>query len=148
MSGTIPIIDGLVLGDSPHLVAQACVSCGVRFIERRNGCASCGGTEFAAVELSTTGTVRAYSIVYMAPPGVEVPYVSCVVDLDDGTRVRATLRDVDPDPIAMYKNPATGMRVRLVTFVVGTDTSKTEAIGYAFSPRADGFAPVVEGSAR
>ncbi len=52
MSNEIPLVDYLVLGDDPHLVANECTSCGARFFDRRNACACCCGTDFrkAAVE--------------------------------------------------------------------------------------------------
>ena len=51
MAQQIPLVDYLVLGDDPHLVANECTACGARFFDRRNACASCGGTEFATVDV-------------------------------------------------------------------------------------------------
>ena len=39
MAQQIPLVDYLVLGDEPHLVANECTSCGARFFDRRNACA-------------------------------------------------------------------------------------------------------------
>ena len=50
MAGQIPLVDYLVLGDQPHLVAQECDHCGARFFDRRNACASCGRREFAFLD--------------------------------------------------------------------------------------------------
>ena len=41
MADQVPLVDYLVLGDSPHLVASECVACGARYFDRRNACASC-----------------------------------------------------------------------------------------------------------
>ena len=46
MAEQIPLVDYLALGDEPHLVAHQCTSCGARFFDRRNACASCGGDTF------------------------------------------------------------------------------------------------------
>ena len=46
MTKQIPLVDYLVLGDPPHLVAHECTTCGARYFGRRNACASCFGTEF------------------------------------------------------------------------------------------------------
>ena len=73
MAEQIPLVDYLVLGDDPHLVANECTSCGARFFDRRNACASCGKTEFKSVSVATTGEVRAFTIVAFAAPGVPVP---------------------------------------------------------------------------
>ena len=46
MTEQISLVDYLVLGDEPHLVANECTACGARFFDRRNACAECSGTEF------------------------------------------------------------------------------------------------------
>ena len=97
MAEQIPLVDYLVLGDDPHLVANECTACGARFFDRRNACAGCGETEFKRVDVATEGEVRAFTIVAFAAPGIPVPYVAAVVDCD-GTSVRANLINVEPDP--------------------------------------------------
>ncbi len=95
MAGQIPLVDYLVLdGDEPHLVAQECANCGARFFDRRNACAGCFGTDFSAVPIATDGTVRAFTIVAFAAPGIPTPFVAAVVDCA-GTQVRANLINVD-----------------------------------------------------
>jgi uncharacterized OB-fold protein len=130
MAEQIPLVDYLVLGDRPHLVANECSACGARFFDRRNACAQCGRTEFIRADISTTGQVRAFTIVAFAAPGVPVPYVAALVDCD-GTSVRANLINVEPDP----EHVALGMKVQLATQVIGTDDSGTEAIGFGFEPQ-------------
>ena len=58
MSEQIPLVDYLVLGDDPHLVANECTACGARFFDRRNACAACFGTEFKQVAVATEGEVQ------------------------------------------------------------------------------------------
>jgi len=125
----IPLVDYLVLGDDPHLLASECGSCGARFFDRRNACASCGATEFTKVRVPGEGEVQAFTIVAFAAPGVPVPFVASVVDCD-GTSVRGNLVNVDPDPEHVHL----GMKVRLTTVPVGTDSAGTEAIGFGFEP--------------
>ena len=114
MSETIALVDYLVLGDEPHLVANECTSCGARYFGRRNACASCFKTEFRQVSIA---------------PGVPVPFVSAIVDCD-GTSVRGNLANVAADPEHVH----TGMKVRLTTFSIGTDENGVEAIGFGFEP--------------
>src|SRR5690554_3467880 len=97
MANQIPLVDYLVLGDAPHLVANECTNCGARFFDRRNACASCSGTEFTKVDLPTEGEVKAFTIVSFAAPGIPVPYVSAIVDCG-GTSVRANIVNVEPTP--------------------------------------------------
>jgi uncharacterized OB-fold protein len=129
MAKQVPLVDYLVLGDDPHLVAHECTACGARFFDRRNACASCSGTEFRQVDISTTGELRAYTIVAFAAPGVPVPFVAGVVDCD-GTSVRGNVINTDPDP----EHVKLGMKVRLATYQVGTDDEGTEAVGFGFEP--------------
>jgi uncharacterized OB-fold protein len=130
MAGQIPVVDYLELDDGePHLVAQECQKCGARFFDRRNACASCFATEFAAVPIATEGTVRAFTIVTFAAPGIPTPFVASVVDCD-GTRVRTNLVNVEADPDHIRD----GMKVRLTTYPIGKDSAGTEAIGFGFEP--------------
>jgi uncharacterized protein len=129
MAKQIPLVDYLVLGDRPHLVANECTGCGARFFDRRNACASCGGGGFTKVEIPSEGELAAFTIVSFAAPGVPVPYVAAMVDCG-GTSVRANVINTPPDP----EHVTLGMPVRLATTVVGTDSEGTEAIGFGFEP--------------
>ncbi|MDP7704782.1 MULTISPECIES: Zn-ribbon domain-containing OB-fold protein [unclassified Mycobacterium] len=130
MPGQIPLVDYLVLDDGdPHLVAHQCAQCGARFFDRRNACANCFATDFTGVAVATEGTVRTFTIVTFAAPGIPTPFVAAVVDCD-GTQVRANLVNVEPDP----DHVRDGMKVRLTTYPIGTDSHGTEAIGFGFEP--------------
>ena len=130
LSDQITLVDYLELGDEPHLMANQCRACGARFFDRRNACASCGKTEFDRVRVASEGEVRAFTIVSFAAPGVPVPFVAALVDCD-GTSVRGNLINVEADP----EHVTLGMKVRLATYSVGTDSSGTEAIGFGFEPQ-------------
>jgi len=130
MAKQIPFVNYLVLGDRPHLEANECVKCGARFFDRRNACASCFSTDgFTKVPVPTEGEVRAFSIVTFAAPGVQVPFVSAIVNCG-GTSVRGTIVNIPPDP----EHVKLGMKVRLALVPVGTDDEGTEAINYGFEP--------------
>jgi uncharacterized OB-fold protein len=79
--------------------------------------------------VATEGELRAFTIVAHAAPGIPVPFVACVVDCD-GTSVRGNVINMPPEPEYVQ----TGMKVRLATYVVGTDEEGTEAIGFGFEP--------------
>lgn len=125
----VPLVDYLVLGDDPHLLAYECASCGARYFDRRNACAACFATEFSRVRVPNEGVVRTFTIVAYAAPGIPVPFVSAVVDCD-GTSVRGNLINVEADP----DHVRLGMKVRLATYSLGTDDNGTEAIGFGFEP--------------
>ncbi|MHB1447187.1 MAG: Zn-ribbon domain-containing OB-fold protein [Acidimicrobiales bacterium] len=129
MAKQVPLVEYLELGDDPHLTAQECTGCGARYFDRRNACASCEGDEFKRVRIANEGTLRAFTIVSLAAPGVPVPFVAGVIDCD-GTSVRGNVVNVEPSP----ENVSTGMKVRLTTFPIGTDDDGVEGIGFGFEP--------------
>lgn len=129
MASQIPLVSYLTLGDNPHLEAQECTSCGARFFDRRNACASCGADSFRTVAVPTEGVLRAFTIVAFAAPGVPVPFVAGLIDCG-GTSVRGNVVNVEPDPEHVHL----GMKVRLTTFPMGSDTEGTEAIAFGFEP--------------
>ena len=79
--------------------------------------------------MATEGTVRAFSIVSLAAPGIPVPFVAAVIDCA-GTSVRANLVNVETDA----EHISLGMKVRLATFPLAADTEGTEAVGFGFEP--------------
>jgi uncharacterized OB-fold protein len=131
VSDQIPFVNYLVLGDDPHLVANECTACGARFFDRRNACANCSGTEFKSVDIPTQGTIRTFTIVSFAAPGIEVPFVSAIVDCG-GTSVRTNIVNVEPSP----EHVKLGMPVKLTTFPIGKDEEGVEAINFGFEPAA------------
>jgi uncharacterized protein len=131
MTQQIPLVEYLVLGDQPHLVAQECTSCGARYFDRRNACAACFESSFRPVQVATDGTVETFTIVAHAAPGIPVPFVAAVVDCD-GTPVRANIINTEPDP----EHVTTGMKVRLATYSLGSDDNGVEAVGFGFEPAA------------
>jgi uncharacterized OB-fold protein len=130
VAGTIPLVGYLVLGDDPHLDAQECTQCGARYFDRRNACASCSGTTFKTVPVQTDGVLHSFTIVSMAAPGIPVPFVAGVIDCG-GTSVRANVINVEPDAEHVHL----GMKVKLATYSLGTDSEGTEAVGFGFEPR-------------
>src|SRR3954468_20164002 len=129
MAQQIPLVDYLVLGDSPHLEAHECTSCGARFFDRRNACAHCFGTDFRTVTVPTEGVLKTFTIVAFAAPGVQAPFVAGAAACE-GTSVRTNIINVEPDPEHVH----TGMKVRLATYSLGTDENGTEAIGFGYEP--------------
>ena len=129
MAKQIPFVDYLVLGDPPHLEANECTKCRARFFDRRSACASCSSTTFKKVPIAREGELRTFTIVAFAAPGIPVPFVSGVVDCQ-GTSVRANIVNVPADP----EHVKLGMKVRLTTFPIGSDSEGTEAINFGFEP--------------
>lgn len=132
LGNRVPLVEYLILDPEPHLVATECVTCGARFFDRRNACASCESTSFQRTPVASEGEVRAFTIVAVAAPGIPVPFVAAIIDCA-GTSVRGNLVDIQPDP----DHVKLGMKVRLTVFPIGTDSNGTEAVGFGFEPIAE-----------
>ena len=130
MAKQISMVEYLVLDGEPHLVANVCKECGATYWDRRNACAKCGKQQFDTKEMPSDGEVVSFSIVHRAAPNVPTPYVSAVIHLNGGGAVKANLVDVEPDP----EHVKLGMKVRLKTFVAGTDDDGTEAVAFGYAP--------------
>ncbi len=86
-------------GGDPYLEGYKCGSCGGTFLGERNTCSKCGTRDqLKVVTLPSKGKLYSYSIVYRSFPGIEVPYISAIVDLEDGTAIKGNLINVEPDP--------------------------------------------------
>jgi uncharacterized OB-fold protein len=131
MGKQVPIVDYLVVDDgAPYLVANRCDNCDALYFDRRNACAKCSGRSFSRQRLADDGTVRSFTIVHRAAPGVPTPYVSAIVDLTGGGVVKANLLNVEPSPDQVQF----GMKVRLTTTVAGVDDEGTEAVQFGYEP--------------
>jgi uncharacterized OB-fold protein len=134
--GPLPVVPYLKIpgnGD-PYLEAQQCTHCQKLFLNERNACGNCGETgSFRPKKLANTGTLYVYSIVHRSFPGIEVPYVSAIVDLDGGGTVKGNLIGIDPDPEKIRM----GMDIDVVYKIAPTkDAEGNEYLTYYFQPRA------------
>lgn len=97
----LPVVEYLKIPDSgdPYLEAHKCGSCGATFLGERRVCSKCGARDqMGTVKLPNTGKLYSFAIVHRSFPGIDVPYVSAVVDLDDGTTIKGNLINVAPEP--------------------------------------------------
>lgn len=126
----VPLVDYLRLGTRPYLSANECTSCGARFFDRRNACANCGKRDFKKARVRNGATLKAFTIVHRAAPGIPAPYVSAIVETDDGTTVRSNVVNCDPTPEAVNL----GMKLKLTTYPIGKDDEGTEAVAFGYEP--------------
>ena len=140
MATRIPLVSYLALDPEPHLLAQQCCDCGARFFGRRNACGACGGRYFETVPVANEGRLVSFSIVHRAAPGVDVPFISAVVETHDGAIVRSNLLETDPRPEAVRL----GTDVRLVTYPLESDSKGTSCVAFGFAPVGASAAPVGE----
>ena len=97
----LPVVDYLKLPEDgdPYLEGHKCSSCNSIFIGERSDCSSCSSRDtMETITLGNKGKLYSYSIVFRSFPGIDVPYISAIVDLDDGGTLKGNLIDCDPDP--------------------------------------------------
>ena len=95
---SLPVVDYLKLpeGGQPYLEGHKCSECGSIFLGERKDCFA--RDSMKSIKLNNTGKLYSYSIVFRSFPGIEVPYISAIVDLDGGGTVKGNLIDCEPDP--------------------------------------------------
>jgi uncharacterized OB-fold protein len=118
----LPIVPYLKVPESgdPFLEALRCKECKAITLKERMACASCGARDsFEPFKLSNEGELHTFSIIHRSFPGIEVPFISAIADLDGGGTVKTNMTGIDPDPDKIDL----GMRVKVV---------------YEIAPRKDG----------
>ena len=104
-------------------------------VARHLVCSKCGARDkIAATKLANTGKLYVYSIVHRSFPGIQVPYISAIVDLDGGGTVKGNLIGIDPNP----EKIKLGMPVDVVykDALGRKDREGNSYISYFFQPRA------------
>ena len=133
----LPVVEFLKIpdGGEPYLEGHRCRNCGAIFLGARDNCSKCGARgEMEKIRLSNNGEIYAYSIVHRSFPGIDVPYISAIVDLEGGGTVKGNLIDVDPDPDAIHF----GMPVEVVfdDALGRKDSDGNSYLSYFFKPRS------------
>lgn len=133
----LPVVEFLKIpdGGEPYLEGHRCRNCGAIFLGVRDNCSKCGARdEMEKIRLSNNGEIYAYSIVHRSFPGIDVPYISAIVDLEGGGTVKGNLIDVDPDPDAIHF----GMPVEVVfdDALGRKDSDGNSYLSYFFKPRS------------
>ena len=132
----LPAVDFLKIPETgePYLEGMKCKSCGAIYLGARAVCSKCGARDqLAAHKLGTKGKLYAYSIVHRSFPGVEVPYISAIVDLEGGGTLKGNLINIEPDP----KKLKFDMPVDVVIKDAGRkDREGNSYLAYFFQPRA------------
>ncbi len=138
MGQPLPAVDFLKTpeGGEPYLEGHKCGNCGATFLGARTVCSKCGARDqMSAVTLPTSGSLYSYCIVHRSYPGIEVPYISAVVDLDDGTAIKGNLINIEPDP----EKIEFGMPVEVVfgDALGRKDKEGNSYLAYFFQPRSE-----------
>lgn len=98
---TQPFWDGVENG---QLLLQHCSACGARQYYPRPLCAKCHLPALEWRAASGRGTLYSYSVVQRAPnPAFQAiaPYVTAIVELEEGPRIFTNIVDADPEALAV-----------------------------------------------
>ena len=97
--------------DEYFLMGLQCKSCNSIYIGERTSCGKCFTRDaFTELKLANTGRLYSYSIVHRSFPGIDVPYVSAIVDLDGGGTIKGNLIEVKMNP----EDIAFDMKVKVI----------------------------------
>ena len=97
----LPVVEYLKLPEDgdPYLEGHKCGDCNSIFLGEREVCSNCTTRgKIQPVKLSNKGKLYSYSITFRSFPGIDVPYISAIVDLDGGGTIKGNLIDCEPDP--------------------------------------------------
>ena len=121
---------------TPYLLGSRCGECAAVFLGVRENCGRCcARRRMQPLRLAARGRLYSYTIVYRSYPGIRVPFISAIVDLEDGGTIKGNLVDVAPSPEKL----AYGMPVKVV-FRGAQCALGEEAAGYVahfFVPDGD-----------
>jgi len=109
----LPVVDYLKIPETgePFLEGLKCSSCSAVFIDERKHCAKCAARDaLQKTPLSRKGRLHAFTIVERSYPGIPVPFVSAIVELDGGGVVKSNLIGVD---VSDRESLTSGMAVEL-----------------------------------
>lgn len=130
----LPVVSFLKIPDEgePYLEGEKCGACGEIFLGPRMVCAACGARgQMSAVKLANSGKLYNFTVVHRNFPGVPVPFISAIVDLDGGGTLKGNLVDMVPSPEAIKFD----MPVKVVFRDAGRkDREGREYLSYFFTP--------------
>jgi uncharacterized OB-fold protein len=132
--GLLPVVPFLKIpeGGDPYLEGHRCKNCQAIFLGERSVCSNCAERDqIEAIQLSNQGELYVYSIVHRSFPGIEVPYISAVVNLEGGGTVKGNLINCEPDP----EKIEFGMPIEVVYQTAPRkDAEGNEYLTYYFQP--------------
>lgn len=118
----------------PSIEGFRCGACGAVMSEATLACRACASrTPPVPVRIGEGGRLWTWAVVHRSYPGVAVPFVSAVVDMDDGLTLKGTVIGAGADALRQ------GLPLRLVFDDAGgaRDTDGAGYVGFHFVPAGD-----------
>jgi uncharacterized OB-fold protein len=121
------------------LMAARCTQCGGLYVPPRAICPTCQSEELEWVETSGTGKLAAFTVIYSGPTFMmeqgfdrKNPYVSGIVELEEGPRISARITGLDPAKPAEIR---IGTSLSLDFVEVGEGGAKKVYLAFTKAPR-------------
>ena len=118
-----------------RMKGSRCRNCGEVFMGKSANCASCSSTDMEELTLSNRGTLWTYTLIRYQPPGDYkgpvnpfVPFAEGLVELPEGIRVLAPVKDCDLDKVKI------GMPLMLVVHELFQDADGNQVVAFYFRP--------------
>jgi uncharacterized OB-fold protein len=117
---------------APYLAGAKCRNCGEVYVGEREVCGKCFARgKMDPVKLADRGKLYNFTVVHRNFPGVPVPFISAIVDLDGGGTLKGNLLGVEPDPAKIKFD----MPVKVVIRDAGRkDKEGNSYLAYFFEP--------------
>ncbi len=116
------------------LKGSRCPNCQRVYLPVRSLCPDCGQIDLEWVDLSGKAKLAAFTSVYIGPTfmneegfGRDKPYLTGIVELDEGPRISARLLGLDPENPAGIK---IGMPLVFTVHEIGKDDSVTYQLAF------------------
>lgn len=119
---------------APYLAGSKCGKCGEVVAGERDTCGKCGARKGVEhVKLGTTGKLYNYTVVHRNFPGVPVPFISAIVDVDGGGTLKGNLLGVEPDPAKIKFDMPVNIVIKPVP---QKDKEGNSYLAYFFEPQS------------
>ena len=85
---------------SAWIEGYRCPDCGAVAMEQTLACRGCGGrSPLESFRAGPSGAVYSWGVVHRSYPGIAVPFISAIVDLEGGLTLKGTLRGIAPEAL-------------------------------------------------
>ncbi len=117
----------------PYLAGSKCAKCGEVVVGTHDVCGKCGARKGVEhIKLGTTGKLYNFTVVHRNFPGVPVPFISAIVDIDGGGTLKGNLLGVEPDPAKIKFDMPVNIVIKSVP---QKDRDGNSYLAYFFEPR-------------
>jgi len=79
------------------LLGLKCLSCGGYTAPPKACCDICASTDLEVATLRGEGEIKTYTVIRVAPEGLDAPYIVALVELEEGPWLMGNIVNMEPD---------------------------------------------------